>query len=70
MRILLLIILIKLLYHNTELLKFFVQELKKFLNGVKLSVSNSNGIYKIYNNNIFIGVGVIENSLLKRDVIL
>ena len=41
-----------------------------FLNGVRLTFENPNDIYRIYNNNKFIGLGTIENNLLKRDVII
>ena len=41
-----------------------------FLNGVRLTFEKPNDIYRIYNNNQFIGLGIIENNLLKRDVIL
>lgn len=41
-----------------------------FLNGVMLSFDNKDGLYNIYNNNIYIGTGTIKNNLLKRDVIL
>lgn len=41
-----------------------------FLNGVRLTFEEPNDIYRIYNNNIFIGLGTIENNLLKRDVIV
>lgn len=41
-----------------------------FLNGVRLTFEEPNDIYRIYNNNIFIGLGTIENNLLKRDVII
>ena len=33
-------------------------------------MDKQDGIYKIYNNNKFIGIGIIKNSLLKRDIIL
>ena len=45
------------------------KNLKKFLNGAKINNSNQYGIYRIYCNDIFIGIGVIKNSLLKRDII-
>ena len=45
-------------------------KLKLFLNGVKLTYNNRDGIYKIYNKNRFIGIGTIKNKLLKRDVII
>lgn len=41
-----------------------------FLNGVRLTFEGPNDIYRIYNNDIFIGLGTIENNLLKRDVII
>ena len=41
-----------------------------FLNGVKLNTFNKDGIYKIYNNNLFIGTGMVENNLLKRDIVI
>ena len=45
-------------------------KLNLFLNGVKLTWNLDNGIYKIYNKNRFIGIGIIENNLLKRDIII
>ncbi len=45
-------------------------KLKLFLNGVKLTYNNKDGIYKIYNKNRFIGIGTIKNKLLKRDIIV
>lgn len=52
--------------------KIDLDERKKelFLNGVKLTYKLDDGIYKIYYNTEFIGLGLIENKLLKRDVIL
>lgn len=41
-----------------------------FLNGVRLTFEKPNDIYRIYNNNQFIGLGIMENNLLKRDVIV
>ena len=47
------------------------KQLKLFLNGVKLKYTLENGVYKIYNsNNNFIGTGVIDNGILKRDIII
>lgn len=45
-------------------------KLKLFLNGVKLSVNNLDGIYKIYVKSSFIGTGTVKNGLLKRDISL
>ena len=41
-----------------------------FLNGVKLKENLANGIYSIYNNSKYLGLGVIKNKNLKRDVII
>ena len=43
---------------------------EKFLNGVKLNFNMENGVYRIYNKKIFLGLGVINNNILKRDVII
>lgn len=43
---------------------------EKFLNGVKLNFNMENGVYRIYNKEIFLGLGVINNNILKRDVII
>lgn len=43
---------------------------EKFLNGVKLKFNMENGVYRIYNKKIFLGLGVINNNILKRDVII
>ena len=41
-----------------------------FLNGVKLTYSLSEDIYRIYNNEHFIGIGILKNGLLKRDIVI
>ncbi len=47
------------------------RKLELFQNGVKLTYNLANGLYKIYDqNNNFIGIGIVENKLLKRDIIL
>ena len=46
-------------------------KLKHFLNGVKLTQKMKDGIVCIYNENKeFIGIGIIKDELLKRDVII
>ena len=55
---------------NNESISLDDRKLNMFLNGVKLTYKMPNGIYKIYNNNKFIGIGNIYNELLKRDIIL
>lgn len=41
-----------------------------FLNGVQLTYELKDGIYKIYKENKFIGIGTVKNKLLKRDIII
>ena len=41
-----------------------------FLNGVKLSYNLQDEVYRIYNNQIFIGIGVVKDNVLKRDIII
>ena len=55
---------------NNESISLDDRKLNMFLNGVKLTYKMPNGIYKIYNNNKFIGIRNIDNELLKRDIIL
>ena len=47
------------------------KQIKMYLNGVKLDQNKPDDIYRIYDsNNKFIGLGIIENQKLKRDVVL
>lgn len=64
------LILIENVFENYLKIELNNKELALFLNGVMLTNFLNNGVYKIYNNNNFIGLGVIKNKLLKRDVII
>lgn len=46
------------------------RKLEHFLNGVRLTNKNPDGIYRIYFNSEFLGLGIIKDNLLKRDVII
>ena len=46
------------------------RKLELFLNGVQLTYELEDGLYRIYNNNKFIGLGIIKNKLLKRDIVI
>jgi len=47
------------------------RKMELFLNGVKLISKLNDGLYRIYTENgIFIGLGIVENSLLKRDIVI
>lgn len=58
-------------FENNDEIILDDRKLYLFLNGVNLSTNYLvDGIYKIYNNSNFIGIGTVKNSLLKRDIIL
>ncbi len=46
------------------------KKLQLFLNGVQLTYDFEDGIYTIYSDEKFIGIGNIKNKLLKRDIII
>ena len=58
------------LFKNKESIKLNSKQLQLFLNGVKLKQNKQDGIYKIYSNNIFIGLGISQDKNIKRDVII
>ena len=58
------------LFKNKESIKLNSKQLQLFLNGVKLKQNKQDGIYKIYSNNIFIGLGISQAQNIKRDVII
>lgn len=41
-----------------------------FFNGVKLTFNVPDGVYRIYNQESFLGLGVVSEALLKRDVVV
>lgn len=64
------IITIEKLFSDKERILLLERQENLFLNGVNLKFSNPDGIYRIYNaKKEYIGLGVINNHLLKRDVI-
>ncbi len=46
------------------------RKLQLFLNGVMLTMHREDGIYRIYQSQNFVGLGVVKNELLKRDVVV
>lgn len=64
------IITIEELFENKEKIELNSKKLVLFLNGVKLSNDNKDGVYRIYSLNNFIGIGIVKNNLLKRDIII
>lgn len=57
-------------FENNDEIILDDRKLSLFLNGVMLSTKLADGIYKIYNNGDFIGIGVVKDKLLKRDIVL
>lgn len=55
---------------DKEIIKLNDKKLQLFLNGVNLSFNTKDEIYRIYNNDKFIGTGTVKNNLLKRDIII
>lgn len=64
------IISIENLFQDKERILLNTRKEELFLNGMLLTFQQPNGIYRIYNNEKFIGIGTITNNLLKRDIIL
>lgn len=64
------IITIEELFKNLNKIELEKRKLELFLNGVRLSDSNIDGIYRIYSERNFIGIGIVKNKLLKRDIII
>lgn len=64
------IITVEELFRNLDKIELDKRKLELFLNGVQLSDSNIDGIYRIYREENFIGIGIVKNKLLKRDIIV
>ena len=64
------IITIEDLFKKLENIELNERKLQLFLNGVKLSFDLKDGIYKIYSNQQFIGIGFVKDKLLKRDIVI
>lgn len=58
------------LFSNYDEIKLNTEQINKFLNGVKILNNNIDGIYRIYNENNFIGLGINKDKKLKRDIII
>ena len=57
-------------FKNCTIIDLTAKKLQLFLNGVQLTHNLEDGIYTIYSDNKFIGIGTIKNNLLKRDIII
>lgn len=57
------------LFINKPEIKLVSEELVKFLNGMTLKKENENGLYRVYVEGKFIGIGDISNNRLKREYV-
>ena len=57
-------------FENCPQIQLNTKKLQLFLNGVQLTHDLEDGIYTIYNDEKFIGIGTIKNKLLKRDIVV
>lgn len=64
------IISIEKIFKKCEKIELNDYKLNLFLNGVQLTFNRPESVYRVYNQNNFIGLGTIKNNLLKRDVII
>ena len=59
------------IFKNKEKIKLDDRKMQLFLNGVKITQNQENDIYRIYDKNEkFIGIGIVQDKLLKRDIII
>lgn len=58
------------LFNENPSISLNPRKMELFLNGVSLSFELEDGIYNIYSNNKYIGLGIVRDNLLKRDVII
>lgn len=64
------IISIEKVFENKKVIELNEKDLKLFLNGVQLNVNELDDTYRIYQNNKFVGLGIVKNKKLKRDIII
>ena len=64
------IISIEKVFEDKKIINLNERKKELFLNGVKLTHNLEDDIYLVYSNNVFLGLGIVQNKLLKRDVIV
>ena len=66
-----LIISIEKFFQNKDEILLSPRSFVAFINGVKLMADNENGVYRIYNvNKEFVGIGIVKDGILKRDIVI
>ncbi len=58
------------LFEKKPEIEIVEKRLQPFLNGVKLTMKEPDGVYRVYCEQQFIGIGVVVNEFLKRDIIV
>lgn len=58
------------LFQEKQRINLDTRKLELFLNGVRLTKKMEDGNYRIYHNDVFIGIGIVQNQLLKREIVL
>lgn len=58
------------LFEKKPEIEIVEKRLQPFLNGVKLTMKQPDGVYRVYCEQQFIGIGVVVNEFLKRDIIV
>ena len=65
------IITIEEIFKNNPQIQLEQEQIELYINGVKINTKKTNGVYRIYKpDGTFIGLGIIENSKLKRDLVI
>lgn len=58
------------IFENNDKIELNNKKLTMFLNGISLNYKLNSGIYRIYSEGKFIGIGEVKENNLKRDIIL
>lgn len=65
------IITIEEIFKNNPQIQLEQEQIEPYINGVKINTEKINGVYRIYKpDGTFIGLGIVENSKLKRDLVI
>lgn len=51
-------------------IELYKNDFSKYMNGVKINLNANNGPYKMYLDGKFIGIGIIQDKKLKRDLVV
>ena len=58
------------IFKDFESIELDEKKLPYFLNGVKITCKKNDGVYNLYCDKKYIGLGIIKDNLLKRDVLI